>query len=57
MKGKQLERNAVFWVYLRTRNRWYNFDQMNNLECGVSCILDSEQDKVKEFIVSWQASG
>jgi putative RNA 2'-phosphotransferase len=27
------------------------------LECGVRCILDSEEDEVKEFIVSWQTLG
>lgn len=28
-----------------------------NLECGLSCILNNEEDEVKDFIVSWQNLG
>lgn len=30
---------------------------MTNLECGARCIIDSEDDEEKEFIVSWQTLG
>ncbi|WP_313185915.1 hypothetical protein [Sphingobacterium siyangense] len=58
MNGKQLnEEMRYFGIDSETGNRWYNFDPMTNLECGVRCILDSEEDEVKEFIVSWQTLG
>lgn len=58
MKGKQLDDDMrYFGIDSETGNRWYNFDPMTNLECGARCILDSENDEDKEFIVSWQTLG
>lgn len=58
MKGKQLDDDMrYFGIDSETGNRWYNFDPMTNLECGARCILDSEDDEDKEFIVSWQILG
>lgn len=58
MKGKQLDdAMRYFGINSETGNRWYNFDPMTNLECGARCIIDSEDDEEKEFIVSWQTLG
>lgn len=58
MKGKQLDDDMrYFGINSETGNRWYNFDPMTNLECGARCILDSEEDEDKEFVVSWQTLG
>lgn len=58
MKGKQLENEMrYFGLQSETGNLWYNFDPMTNLECGAACILDTSDEKEKEFTVSWQTLG
>ncbi len=58
MKGKQLDNDMrYFGVESETGNLWYNFDPMTNLECGASCMLNSQADEDGEFKVSWQTLG
>lgn len=58
MKGKQLDNDMrYFGLQSETGNLWYNFDPMTNLECGAACILDTNDESEKEFIVSWQTLG
>lgn len=45
MRGKQLENEyRYFGIDSETGNRWYNFDPFTNLECGVACLVDNEDD-------------
>ena len=45
MRGKQLEDEyRYFGIDSETGNRWYNFDPLTNLNCGISCMTDNEDD-------------
>jgi hypothetical protein len=39
-----------FGIVSETGNRWYNFEPMTNSECGLRCILDWEEDEVKNLL-------
>ena len=43
MKGKQLEDKYRFYgIDSETGYRWYNFEPLSNLSCGVRCFIDNE---------------
>jgi hypothetical protein len=58
MRENQLKNEMrYFGIQSVTGNLWYNFDPFTNLECGASCMLDSEDDADRELIVTWQTLG
>lgn len=60
MRNKQLNDDMrYFGIDSETGNRWYNFDPFTNLECGVRCIIDNEEeeDENKTMTVTWQTLG
>lgn len=55
MRGKQLENEErYFGVNSETGHRWYNFDPFGNLECGVNCMNDNDEDAE---ILDWSFIG
>lgn len=45
MRGKQLDNELrYFGVVSETGHSWYNFDPVTNIECGIRCMEDNEDD-------------
>jgi len=45
MRGKQLENKfKYFGLRSETGHYWYNFDPFGNLECGVNCMIDNQEN-------------
>ena len=45
MRGKQLDNEyRYFGINSETGHRWYNFDPFGNLECGVNCMQDNDEN-------------
>lgn len=58
MEVKQLNNELrYFGVISETGHRWYNFDPISNLECGVRYIIDIDSEEEEEFIVNWGTLG
>lgn len=46
MRGKQLEdKYRYFGIDSETGHRWYNFDPITNIECGLRCMDDNDDDE------------
>ena len=55
MRDKQLKNEMrYFGLESETGNYWYNFDPFGNLECGVRCMIDNEQDNES---IDWSIIG
>lgn len=48
MRGKLLENKySYFGIDSETGHRWYNFDPYMNLECGLRCMDDNDDNLEK----------
>lgn len=55
MKNKQLKDDYRYLgINSETGHRWYNFDPFTNLECGVRCMGDTEEDN---SVIDWSFIG